>query len=83
MLKTLRILVSLATLAVVVGCQSLAGPDWGHPGSAAEQQRRAERFDPFPQDECGPPIEGARPREFQTPPAEVKRSRWSPADPGF
>ena len=77
------ILFVLAALACATGCQGLAGPNWSSPGTAAEQRLRAQRFDPFPENEAGPPIDGARPRGFQTPPAEVKRSRWSPANWGF
>lgn len=78
--KTLRIILPAILLAGVAGCQSMTGPNWGSPGTAAMQLDRAERFDPYPEDEAGPPIEGSRPRGFQTPPAEVKRARWSPAD---
>ena len=78
--KTLRIILPAILLAGVLGCRSVAGPSWSSPGTTAVQQNRAQRFDPYPEDDAGPPIEGARPRGFQTPPAEVKRSRWSPAD---
>ena len=81
--KTLRIILPAILMAGVAGCQGVAGPNWSGPGTVAVQQKRAQRFDPYPEDEAGPPIEGGRPRGFQTPPAEVKRSRWSPADWGF
>ena len=83
MYKTLRIIFPAILLAGVAGCQGVAGPSLGSPGTAEEQRMRAQRFDPYPENEAGPPIEGARPREFQTPPAEVERSRWSPAGWGF
>jgi len=83
MYKTLRIILPAILLAGMPGCRNLAGPTWRSPGTVAVQRNRAERFDPYPEDDVGPPIEGSRPREFQTPPAEVKRSRWSPADRGF
>ena len=83
MYKTLRISLPLVLLAGVVGCQGMSGPFSTGPGTVAVQQERAERFDPYPENEIGPPIEGARPREYQTPPAEVQRSRWSGADWGF
>jgi len=67
----------------LTACQNLAGPNWGSPGSAGVQMERAERFDPYPENEAGPAIEGARPLDFQVPPAEVKRSRRSPAEWGF
>ena len=81
--KTLRIILPAILMAGVAGCQGVAGPNWSGPGTVAVQQKRAQRFDPYPEDEAGPPIEGGRPRGFQTPPAEVKRSRWSPVDSGF
>jgi hypothetical protein len=57
------------------GCGSLARPDWYHPGTARTQQLRAQRFDPYAEDEPGPTIVGARPREFQKPLAEPLRAR--------
>ena len=82
MCKTLRIILPAILLAGVAGCQGVAGPTWGSPGTAALQQNRAERFDPYPENEAGPAIEGGRPHGFQTPPAEVRRSRWSPKEWG-
>ncbi len=76
------VLFLLAVLSVAAGCQGLAGPNWSSPGTAAEQRLRAQRFDPFPENEASPPIDGARPHGFQTPPAEVKRSRWTPGNWG-
>jgi hypothetical protein len=83
MYKILRIALPAALLAGVAGCQGMDGPNLSSPGTVAEQRLRAQRFDPYPEDEAGPPIEGARPREFQTPPAEVKRSRWTHPNWGF
>lgn len=50
-------------------------PNICHPGSADVQQRRAQRFDPFPEPDTGPEMVGARPREFQIPESEVDRAR--------
>ncbi|NQT15499.1 MAG: membrane or secreted protein [Planctomycetes bacterium] len=70
----------LAAILVMgsVGCKSVSPPDWFHPGPAASQQSRAERYDPYPENEPGPTIVGARPREYQKPPAEPSRARWVP-----
>jgi hypothetical protein len=57
------------------GCANLSKPSWLHPGSAKEQQARAERFDPYPETNTGPTVEGARPREYETSPPEVDRGR--------
>ena len=74
------------TVAVLItglaGCQGLAPPSVLHPGPAEYQQRRAQRFDPYPENEPGPEIVGARPLEYGKPPAEVQRARWSPWNTG-
>jgi len=69
----------LATSGVVVfvGC-SVSPPNWRHPGPAAYQRRRAEQFDPYPENEPGTAIVGARPRGYQKPPPEVLRARSGP-----
>lgn len=71
---------SLATglmiLIALGGCKSVAKPDLTHPGTAQTQQTRALRYDPYPENEPGPALVGARPREYQTPPPETSRSRW-------
>lgn len=60
----------------LAGCRSLTPPSFGNPGPAAYQQSRAQRFDPYPENEPGPPVVGARPMEYEKPAAEVLRSRW-------
>jgi len=73
---------SLLLAAVLVvgftGCQGLSPPNWFHPGPAAQQQSQAEQFDPYPENEPGPAIVGARPREYQKAPPETVRARWLP-----
>jgi hypothetical protein len=83
MRKTGRLLMAMILAAGVAGCGSMAGPNWQHPGTAPVQQSRAERFDPYPENEIGPPIVGARPREFQQPPGETSRARQTPWSWGF
>lgn len=61
----------LALTLAVAGCSGLARPNWFHPGSAKVQQRRAERFDPYPQEMGAPPVEGARPLAYQRPPVAI------------
>ena len=70
-----------ALLATVVtvgvgGCAGLAPPNWFHPGPAEIQQGRAAQFDPYPDNDVGPSILGARPRGYEKPPAEPLRARW-------
>ena len=81
----LRRCCTLAVLAAIVapGCASLGKPSWPASGPARSQQRRATRFDPFPQDDIGPYafrtygiMDGARPRDYAEPVPEVRRARW-------
>ena len=74
-----RLWLVLLTAALVVevgGCRSLVPPNLTNPGPAAYQQSRALRFDPYPEVEPGPAIVGARPLDYEKPPAEVLRARW-------
>ena len=70
--------VTVGGLLLSVGCQGLAAPPIFNPGPAELQQARAERFDPYPENEPGPEIVGGRPLDYDRPPAEPLRSRWLP-----
>ena len=71
-------LLTMLILSVgLAGCQGLAPPDFAHPGSAQYQRSRAHRYDPYPENESGPEVVGARPLEYEKPPAEVGRARWT------
>ncbi|MBN1854622.1 MAG: hypothetical protein JW829_17960 [Pirellulales bacterium] len=50
-------------------------PSLEHPGTAAEQQYAAIRHDPYPLNDIGPEVLGARPPGFEKPPNEVMRAR--------
>ncbi len=52
----------------------IQGPNWNNPGSLAQQQQRANVFDPFANNEVGPEIVGGRPRDFQKPMTEATRA---------
>jgi len=79
---------SAALLAVVsvmllaCGCASLAKPSLQPTSNARTQQRRAVRFDPYPQPDIGSTLfrealmDGSRPRDYNEPVTEVRRSRW-------
>ncbi|MEN6458639.1 MAG: membrane or secreted protein [Thermoguttaceae bacterium] len=69
--------IAICILTAAAGCRSTAGPDWMHPGSAEAQRKQALRYDPYPQNESGPSIAGARPREYDVPPPETSRARWT------
>lgn len=73
--------VAIFLVAGTSGC--LAPPSFRHPGTAQYQQRRAERFDPYPETDAGPAIVGGRPRQYEKPPAEVLRTRWFPWNWGY
>jgi hypothetical protein len=68
----------LAALSVLIalGCAGTAGPNWFHPGPAGYQQAMAVQYDPYPENEPGPKIVGARPPGYEKPIPEVERARW-------
>ncbi|MGD0897085.1 MAG: hypothetical protein ABR915_04570 [Thermoguttaceae bacterium] len=64
--------------ALVIAALSAAGccvapPQIFHPGTEGQQQARAQRFDPYPENDVGPAIAGGRPQEYGSPRAEVLR----------
>jgi hypothetical protein len=63
------------------GC--LAPPRLLNPGSEKQQQRRAELFEPYPENDVGPPIVGGRPREYASPRAEVLRVQPRMTEPSL
>lgn len=80
----LKILLALAASSAG-GCQTLALPRLFDPTPISYRQSRAQQFDPFPENEPGPPIVGARPREFDRPLPEARRAKllpwWARANP--
>jgi hypothetical protein len=79
--RTILTLVAGSVLAIA-GCakpdkSSIARPNLLRPGTADLQQARAKRFDPYPENEPGPRINEARPREYDRPYPEVDRARWT------
>lgn len=77
MSRLVRWLVVMVFAVAVGGCAGLERPRLLAPGPAAYQQRRAERFDPYADNEAGPAVVGARPREYDKPFAEPSRARWT------
>lgn len=67
----------LLLICACQGCQSMGRPQWFNPGPASYQQQRAQRFDPYPDNDIGPPVIGARPPDYTRPPAETTRARWN------
>jgi hypothetical protein len=64
-------MIAAMLIALAGGC--VAMPRLFSPGSENKQQARAQIFEPYPEPDTGPPVVGARPREYQTPQAEVLR----------
>ena len=71
-----RVLVLLVASAPLAACSpTIRWPRLVGPGPAPYQRAAAEQSDPFPINDLGPPIVGGRPREFDKPRDEVRRSR--------
>ncbi|MFO0923408.1 MAG: membrane or secreted protein [Pirellulales bacterium] len=66
-------------LVCLVGCQNSPWGRWGSrefgQGSIDRQKARAVLTDPYPLNDIGPEVVGARPREFSTPLPEASRNR--------
>lgn len=62
-------------LLSAAGCQSVAPPTW-FAGTAQQQRARAQQFDPYPESDTGPAVDGGRPLEYQRALPETSRARW-------
>jgi len=69
-----RWFLALALVWAAGGC--VTGPRWLEPGPACYQQQKAVRFDPYADNDVGPALVGARPRDYDKPLAEPARARW-------
>ncbi len=58
------------------GCAHTSMPSLEHPRSADIQQKRALRYDPYPESVSGNDMSTVRPREYENPPAEASQARW-------
>ncbi len=67
-------LLILATLSLS-GCRGLYCPTLQGPGTADEQRKWAQRYDPYPESQVGPDVLGGRPREFDVTRSETQRAR--------
>ena len=61
--------VALPTCSGCTGPNALGLPNLAHPGTEAKQQARAQGWEPYPENDVGPPVVGGRPREYQDPPS--------------
>jgi hypothetical protein len=71
-----RLFALAVACAPLTACSSaVRKPQLLHPGPASFQRYNATQFDPYPQNDMGPEMVGARPPDYTLPPDEVKRSR--------
>lgn len=76
---------TLAALTIVVaivstGCRSTGKPQFFGPGSSPYQQHQAQQFDPYPEPNVGPAVDGGRPEGYANPAPEPMRghpNQWT------
>ncbi|GAA4423477.1 hypothetical protein [Bremerella cremea] len=77
-----RLLLVTMALSPLVGCASLARPNWTNPGTVEQQRLRALHSDPYPDTDAGPEMVGVRPRDYnKSLPEAVKNQPYSFLDP--
>lgn len=67
-------IVALAVMSVASGCHSSGYAERFGLGSMDKQKAKAADFDPFPLNDIGPPVVGARPHGFFNPLPEPRRN---------
>jgi hypothetical protein len=69
--------VAIVLVAVLGGCNpTVERPDIFHPGPLLSQKQRAIQYDPYPDQDMGPRVEGGRPLDYDQQIPEVERSRF-------
>lgn len=58
------------------GCRTQLDPYSWYNAPPGHQERQIQRFDPYPDTDIGPEMEGVRPRDFRSPVTEPARARW-------
>jgi hypothetical protein len=74
MTNSAKLSIASCYVAAMLGC-SLPRPLFAPPGPVRYQQNNASYHDPYADEDAGPEVVGARPREFQKPSAEPVRNR--------
>ncbi len=74
--RTLFYLASGFCLISTAGCHGTAWPDLFNTENVEGQRRKAERFDPYPETNAGPTVDGSRPRGYEQNWSETARSRY-------
>lgn len=76
-------LLLVALVSAAAGCINIPylHPPQLESGPAALQQQRAQQFDPFPDTDIGPSVDGGRPEGYTSPMPETARgnpnNRWN------
>jgi hypothetical protein len=65
----------MACVALSACSSTVRKPRLEHPGPAGYQQANAEVFDPFPENDLAPAIDGGRPRDVGPPRNQVERAQ--------
>jgi len=75
MVRNLAALSIVAAIIAVGGCRGTGRPQFFGPGSAPYQQQQAQQFDPYPETNIGPRVDGGRPDGYTAPAAEPYRGQ--------
>ncbi len=70
----LRVGAVILILGLTSGCY--LRPNWGAPGTIGAQRSRAVLFDPYPNNDVGPPIVSGRPLGFERPLPEPEQNQY-------
>ena len=76
MMRTAKLGLLVAMMSTACGCLRdpyMGKPQLFEPGSGLLQQVRAQRFDPYPDVNIGPRVDGGRPDEYTQPSPEAVR----------
>lgn len=75
MVTRIRLAATVLILTGLVGC-GYARPLLPPGGTVQQQRYNASVHDPYADNDLGPAVVGARPRDFQKPLAEPVRNQW-------
>ena len=74
MSRRCALLLIFVIAVVLTGC-NVSRPRLRAPGTIQQQRANARMFDPVPDQDAGPEVEGGRPKDFQEPLTDTERSR--------
>ncbi len=61
----------------VAGCAGTRYPTWDPSGNLQQQRNQAVRYDPYPDNDIGPKVDGGRPPSYSQQLPETVRARWT------